>query len=379
MNELCLLSLLACIFSIHSAKPETNQRHSSEPADQTNSSSDEKKRSKKRLSGRKPSQQKEAPQFIATPPTATEAQPNVTIQPLFANRLNREQKRINLFVTKIDFSRDGVSLFLNHTFNNKEYGSEFLPYSMTHLVQFLEFAHVHQQSPEFIEGALRLFIQKYKGAPFVTAPALERFLEKASPYFEQHLATTQYSMWQSFKQTLSQTFREKFLLAKQDPLGFFEYVSKDLAAQVTNQITTPTRVRATLLRLLTHTTDKVIWSPSDQEYTWQSFKKLGEAFHILHTKQVIPDELDANELYWGLVERYCYFLKLAGTQLNLETCKVIKKDLMENSPIWLRHKEQETVLETKMERLMVTIMETEAKLHAKDHGIITDILPHQRT
>lgn len=378
MNGLCLLSLLACIFSIHSAKPETYQRHSSTPTSQTPSSADEKKRNKKRLSGRKSPQSEEAPQFIPTPPQNIKAHPTVTVQPLFANRLNAEQKRINLFVTKIDFSRDGVSLFLNHTFNNKEYGSEFLPYSMTHLAQFLEFAHVHQQSPEFIEGAFRLFTQRYKGAPFVTAPALERFLEKASPYLEEHLAAKQYSMWHSFKQTLSQSFREKFLLAKQDPLGFFEYVSKDLASQVTNHITTPTRVRATLLRFLTHTTDKVIWAPSDQEYSWQSFKKLGEAFHNLHTKQVIPDALDANELYWGLVERYCYFLKLAGTQLNLETCKAIKKDLMENSPLWLRHREQETVLETKMERLMVTIMETEAKLHAKDHGIITDILPHQR-
>ncbi len=354
MHLFYLLSFLAFITSIHSAKPKTNQRHATIAAGQTFAS-----------------QQK-----YVTPPSLPQTAPTLT-QPLNSNYVTREDRKyINLFVTKIDFNKEGVSLFLHHTFNNKEYSSEFLPYSLTHLTQFLEFAHHYKQSPEFIEGAFRLFHQKSKGAPFITAYSLERFLDKTTPYLEQNLATNQ-SLWKSFKRTLSQTFREKFSYAQQDPLGFFEYVSKNLESQVTHQVITPMRVRAIFLRFLTHNTDKLLWSVHDQELTWQSFKKLGNIFHQLHTTGVIPDPLDANELYWSLVERYCYFLKLSGTQLSLDACKMMKRDLLHEPLVWIHQKEQESMLETKIERVLTAILETEAKIHAKAKGIITDIFPQQ--
>ena len=137
---------------------------------------------------------------------------------------------------------------------------------------------------------------------------------------------------------------------------------------------TPERVRATCMRFLSCTTDKIIWSPSDQAETWRSFKKIGDNFHALHLKKVIPDELDANELYWSLIERYCHFLKLTGTRLSLDTCKIIKQDLADRTIPWLLQKEQESVLETKMDRLTVAVLETEAKIHAHSQGIITDKL-----
>ena len=356
MNKELSLAILACIFFSHSAKPETKQRPIKEH----------------RIGKKRISQSQEG--FALLDLKA----PTITQQPLhepsFSNRYNENKKRVNLFVTKIDFTRDGVSLFLNQTFNNREYGTEFLPYSLSHLTQFLEFAHTNKQSPEFIEGALRLFNQKIKNAPFLTAASLERFLDKAHPHFETHLAVTPFSLWQESKHLLSQAFREKFSFAQKDPLGFFEYVSKNLAHEVQVNMITPERVRATCMRFLSCTTDKIIWSPSDQAETWRSFKKIGDNFHALHLKKVIPDELDANELYWSLIERYCHFLKLTGTRLSLDTCKIIKQDLADRTIPWLLQKEQESVLETKMDRLTVAVLETEAKIHAHSQGIITDKL-----
>lgn len=355
MHFLYILSFLLFITSIHSAKPKTNQRRPPFTHDQTTTQ----------------------PQKKSLNPLPLPAMPTHHAQPFGNNYLDKENRKfINLFVTKIDFNKEGVSLFLHHTLNNKEYSAEFLPYSLTHLTQFLEFAHHYKQSPEFIEGAFRLFHQKSKGAPFITAYSLERFLDKTTPYLEQSLTTNQ-SLWKSFKNTLSQTFREKFSYAQQDPLGFFEYVSKNLESQVTHQIITPLRVRGIFLRFLTHTTDKLLWSAQDQELTWESFKKLGNIFHQLHTKGVIPDPLDANELYWSLVERYCYFLKLTGTQLSLDACKMIKRDLLHEPLVWMHQKEQESMLETKIERILTALLETEAKIHAKQQGIVTDIFPQQ--
>lgn len=370
MKEKLLAAILACIFFSHSAKPETKQRSDFNQANELAKSRKEHRSGKKR--NLKPQEMQAG--FTLLDPKAPTITPAALSEPLFANRYNENKKRVNLFVTKIDFTRDGVSLFLNQTFNNRDYGAEYLPYSLNHLIQFLEFAHANQQSPEFIEGALRLFNQKVKNSPFVTAPALERFLDRATPHFQAHLAVTPFSLWQESKHLLSTAFREKFSFAQKDPLGFFEYVSKHLASEVQTNMITPERVRATCMRFLSGTTDKIIWTPSAQAETWRSFKKIGDSFHALHLAKVIPDELDANELYWSLIERYCYFLKLAGTRLSLETCKVIKQDLADRSIPWLLQKEQESVLETKMERLTVAVLETEAKIHAHSQGIITDKL-----
>jgi hypothetical protein len=370
MKEKLFAALLACIFFSHSAKPETKQRSDFNQASESTKSRKEHRSGKKRNS-KTPEQSSGFTLLDSKAPTIT---PVPLTEPLFANRYQENKKRVNLFVTKIDFTRDGVSLFLNQTFNNRDYGAEYLPYSLSHLTQFLDFAHAQQQSPEFIEGALRLFNQKIKNCPFVTAPALERFLERATPHFQVHLAVTPFSLWQESKHLLSAAFREKFSFAQKDPLGFFEYVSKNLASEVQAHMITPERVRATCMRFLSGATDKIIWAPSAQADTWRSFKKIGDTFHALHLAKVIPDELDANELYWSLVERYCHFLKLTGTRLSLETCQVIKHDLADRSIPWLLQKEQESVLETKMEHLTVAVLETEAKIHAHSQGIITDKL-----
>ena len=370
MNKELYLAILACIFFSHSAKPTTKQRATTEQPYEAIKSHKEHRVGKKQAFQTQTTQ----PGFVLLNPKATVIIQQPLNEPLFANRYNENKKRVNLFVTKIDFTKDGVSLFLNQTFNNREYGAEYLSYSLNHLSQFLEFAHANKQSPEFIEGALRLFNQKIKNSPFLTASALERFLERASPHFQEHLAVTPFSLWQESKHLLSQAFREKFSFAQKDPLGFFEYVSKNLAHEVQINMITPERVRATCMRFLSCTTDKIIWSPSDQIETWRSFKKIGDNFHALHLKKVIPDELDANELYWSLIERYCYFLKLTGTRLSLDTCRTIKQDLSDRSIPWLLQKEQESVLETKMERLTVAVLETEAKIHAHSQGIITDTL-----
>lgn len=367
MKKMISFSILACVFYIHSSKQETNQR----PIDIT--TIDDTKIAKQKKRTRLNSKEKIDTQLPEMQPTQLIS--HVTQQPFLANPLtNQERTTMNLFVRKIDFSREGISLFLNQSFNNKTYSTEFLPYSMTHLVQFLDFAHSTQQSPEFMEGAFRLFTQKLKASPCVTAPALDRFLTQAHPYLEKHLAEKPFSLWQEFKHTLSEGFRTKFGAAKNDPLGFFEHLSKDMASQVSTYITIPTRVRTTVFRFLVCNADKLIWCPTDQVETWHLFKKIGDKCYNLHTKKVIPDELDANELSWTLIERYCHFLKLAGTQLTLETCSAIKKDLSENPIVWLDTKEQETLLQTKRERLTLALMETEARIHAKEHGVMTDLI-----
>lgn len=363
ITHLFFLGLLIYTVSIHSVKEQSNQ-------------SSKEKETKRR--GRKRRRKKKEPEKVVVAQTKQEVSeylsvPNATVTPIrVAQRNEDEEKKLNLFFNRIDFTHKGISSFFAHTFNRREYGTDFLPHNFTHLAQFMEYSQQANQPPEFTEGVLRLFNQKLKMSSYVSAPAFERLLMQTAPYFEYQIAQKDTPLWQTLKGHITQSFKNKFSLLQQQPLTFFEDLSKNLETTITTQNTTPERVRFTLLRLLTSTCDKVVWSPVDQTQTWASFKAIGSSFERLHQKKVIPDELDANDLYWSLVERYAYFMELVGSQLSLETCEKIKQDLRERKIAWLETPEQEAGLQTKLERLAQVIMETETKIRANKHGLITD-------
>ncbi len=281
-------------------------------------------------------------------------------------------KKVSFFCYPLVFTSDGIASFFNHSFNREEYGKEFLPHNLSHLSQIICHGQTAGLSKEFTEGAIRLFHQKLKMCPYISAPAVEKFLDQTAPYLELQLAKREFSLWGEIKDTLVDRFKSQFSFLQDDPLGFFEHVSKELDEKITTNIISPERARATLVKFLNSGLDKIIWSPDDQERTWESFKKLGGSLEYLHKTRVIPDPLDVNDLYWSLVERYCYFLELVGTQLNLETCQRIKKDIAEKNISWLLTSEQEKGITTKLEKIAHAVMETEARILAKNNGIFTE-------
>jgi hypothetical protein len=361
-----LLGLLVCTSSIHSGKPETNQSSTQDTVKiaETKRGWRGRRRRARKKEETPEATQKEVSEYLAVP--------NTNVSPVVVTTRPEDEKKLNLFFTNIEFTHSGISSFFNHTFNRKEYGTEFLPHNFTHLAQFIEYGQQAGQSKEFTEGVLRLFNQKLKMSSYVSAPAFERLLVQSSPYFEHQLAQKDFSLWKEIKTSLMTTFKTRFSYLQQNPMGFFDDISKDIAQKVSLQITTPDRVRYSLLRMLTSSCDKVVWSPSDQEQTWASFKTIGSSIERLHNKKVIPDDLDTNDLYWSLVERYAYFLDLVGSQLTLETCEKIKQDIREHKITWLQAPEQETGLQTKVERLAEVLLETEAKIRAGSFGLITD-------
>ncbi len=277
---------------------------------------------------------------------------------------------VSMFMPTIQFTSDGISTFFNHSFNKKEYGTDFLPHNFTHMVQFLRYAYNTNQPLEFSEGVMRLFNQKLKSSSYVSAPAIERFLMQATPLLEYKFAQKPCNLWHEFKSTLWTTFKKNFTFLQRHPDGFFEELSKQLERQVETAVTSPDRARATLVRFCTASLDKSIWCAQDQEETWHCFKKIGGLIQNLHTKKIVPDELDVNDMYWSLVERYCFFLELSGSQLSLNTCNLIKEDLATHGAPWLLHKEQEAHTQTKSERLITALLEAEARirLNQKEFG-----------
>ena len=229
---ICLAALIICTSSIHSSKQETNQ-----PSTQSAPEKEQRKRNSRRR-GRKNQEPVKTQQAIQRPDEYLSI-PQEKINPIVITNRFIEDKKLSIFFTNIEFTHSGITAFFNHTFNRKDYGTEFLPHNFSHLTQFIEYAQQAQQSKEFTEGVLRLFNQKLKISPYVSAPAFDRMLTQTAPYFEHQLAQQKFSLWQEIKDSLMDTFKTRFSFLQENPLGFFEDILKEIAEKVTVQITTP--------------------------------------------------------------------------------------------------------------------------------------------
>lgn len=282
-------------------------------------------------------------------------------------------KRLCLFLHKLEFTQDGIATFFSQTFNRKEYATEFLPHSFSHLIQFLRYAQQTDQSQEFVDGVLRLFSTKLKGASFVNASAFEKLLDAVACSCSDLLPHEKLSLWKEIKRLLWTNFKNKFSALKEDPMNFFEDISDQIIQKIKVEVTTPDRLRGTIIRFIGSSIDKVAWSAVDQEQTWKSFTAIAQKISLLYQKGIINDPFDLNELYWGLIERYCFFLELTGSQLTLNTIESIKKSLTTQKLEWLELEEQEQGLETKKHRLIQAIIETEAKIRVAQEGVLTEL------
>lgn len=286
-----------------------------------------------------------------------------------------KDKKLCMFLNRLEFTHDGIAAFFSQIFNQREYATQFLPHNFTHLTQFMNYGEQTNQSLEFFDGVLRLFCTKLKGASFVNNNAFEQFLARSIPSYEKLLPQEELSLWKDIKKLLWTNFKDKFSFLTSSPMLFFEDISDQIVKKVKLHVSNPDHFRATLIRFTGTAIDKLAWAPEDQLGTWNSFKATGQHLQTMYQKGIINDTFDCNELYWGLIERYCFFLELAGSKLDLSVCESIKNDLKTGTLSWLQLEEQEPGLETKTERLIQAVMETEAKIRVKQHGIVTELIP----
>lgn len=289
-------------------------------------------------------------------------------------KLNPEDRILCTFLDTITFTQQGVKTFFEQTFNQKEYGKMFLPHNFSHVEQFLMYGKHTEQKYDFYEGVFRLFTQKFKSAPYIDSESCAAFLANHRDTFSQ-LFPEQQPLWQGIKKILWDNFCKKFSFFKSDPSTFLETIAQEIEGHITNTAATPEKLRSVFIRFLTTTIDKLAWVAEDQYETWLVFRSIGDSITYLHTHGAIPDAQDCNELYWGLIERYCYFLELNGSSLKQETCIAIKQDLLTGKVPWLTTAEQEFNVTTKAERIAQALLETEAKVLALTHeGHLTEIL-----
>lgn len=289
-------------------------------------------------------------------------------QPHYRSLLDQknEQELLDTLLVSIEFTEKGLTTFFKQTFNNPHY-KELLPYSFSHFVQCIRFGKRTEQPTDYYERIIRLFIQKTKVCPFVTACAFERMITRTTPLFIEITLPHELPLWQRIKESLSTSFSDYFGLLKSEPDEFFEFLGRSLADNEYQKKYSEDKIKELLLRFFATTIDKIVWTPHDQKEVWNSFKTIGNSLFFLHEKKVIPDIQDVNELYHGLIERFCYFLELSGTALEPSVLADIKQDLLHCSLSWLAIPELEDALEAKTERLLNALIATQ--LRQKAHGV----------
>ncbi len=310
-----------------------------------------------------------APKHIQQPPP-TIISPSVSMPFAQTNKSLRDQKNeqeiLDALLVSIDFTEQGLITFFKQTFNNPQY-KELLPYSFSHFVQCIRFGKRTEQPTDYYERIIRLFIQKTKVCPFITACAFERMITRTTPTLIDITQIHQKPLWESIKESIASSFSDYFSLLKSEPDEFFEFLGHTIADNELKKKCSEEKVKELLFRFFTTSIDKLVWTPHDQKETWNSFKIIGDHLFFLHEKKVIADVQDLNELYHGLIERFCYFLDLSGRALEPSVISEIKQDLLNHPMTWLSIPELEDTLETKVERLINALITVQLQQEA--HGI----------
>lgn len=286
------------------------------------------------------------------------------------------------FNQPITFTRSGLRGFLRNVYSRGEYCSEFLPHSFCHYFEFLEYGKKTEQDILYFLSSTRLFANKVKGVRYVTSYAVVDLVAQLPEYFEPFFAAEEPSLFGSLKKTLVEllydNFLEKFSIFKQNPDTFFDSISDDMVkiidgSSIVQKQVDREQLRQTVMRFLEITLSKVIWSPIDQDDVWQSVKLIAKHMTRLKEKDIISQD-DLDDLFKSLLERFCHFLDIAGSDLSPDVINKIKEDIHNGNLLMLELDEQEDYIQTKSERLMTALGETEAKIIARSHGIISEVI-----
>lgn len=275
--------------------------------------------------------------------------------------LSKEQR-----FTRSVFS-EGVIPFFTDVFNDPLYAKDFLPNNIHfHLLEFLHHGNTLGKDAIYIRSVLRLFYNKLKALPYVNSYSFAELLCQLPDALERYFVVDTERVLGSLKNIMYelqyQAFMNNFAEFKTKPETFLG----DLSQQLENAA----ELRKLIILFLESSIDRLIWSPVDQFETWQQVKTISRLLGILHERTIIGDLEDLNSLFVALIERYCYFLDLAGDQISSETYDKIRTDIHHDDLPLLTLSEQQECIETKIQRISRCLFEQESRALACESGII---------
>lgn len=285
-----------------------------------------------------------------------------TVQPVVEQVSRQEVDLVNFFYRPIDFSTDGISHYFMYVYNHPEY-TNYLPYNLSHMIQFLDHGIQVGQSEAFAASVVKLFMQKIKATPYVDAESFVEFLPKFAqaiqPYLEKKEATFLQEVQTVLKDRLVTVFTKYFSYFQKSPDAFMTSLSEQLAKQ-TNQLCTMQHVeveqlKKDILRFIELCANKLVWSSRDDVQVWFVCNKIAYEAQQCLEKKIITNEDSFDDICWSLVHRFCYFLELSAPTLSKDFYEHVLNDLKTKPLVLTSAQEQEDLMTTKRSHLLSRI------------------------
>ncbi len=272
----------------------------------------------------------------------------------------QEVDLINFFCKPIEFTPDGISYYFKYVYNHPEY-VHYLPYSFSHMIQFLEYGIKSGQSEVFAASIIKMFLQKIKAVSYVEAEAFAEFVPKFTqamkPYLEKKEASFLNEMQVVLKEKLSTIFTKYFSYFQKNPDSFMTSLAEQIAKQtnqsVTQQHVEIAQLKKDVLRFLEMCANKLVWSSKDDLQVWYTCNRLAHECQLCLDQKVLcnPDALD--DMCWSLIHRFCYFVELSSGSLNKNFYAQVLHDLQTKPLALVSLEEQEDLMTTKKAHLIM--------------------------
>lgn len=309
--------------------------------------------------------------------STTQIKPAITPQELPEQELSQKAQQTQ----NKDF---GITDFLKLTFNHPLYARETIPCHLHDLQALLNQGRIVPNPVPYSKALFKLFGNKIKGAPYVSAYGLLELLEQlplSLDYLKElkPLDVTSAHYYDELHNLLYDAFLTKFDELKENPNVFFTMLTNNVINLVSKNLTKPTieiihnetliDIQPIFIRFLDTALNKLMWNTKEAENIWITTKGIATELESLYDKEFIHELSDLDDLYWTLIHRFALFLDLSANKLPLELLHDMHNEVVSGNLIFLSIKEQEPYLQTKKHVLEAALTSAISKRLSYEHGL----------
>ncbi len=270
---------------------------------------------------------------------------------------------------------------ISRDLQDPKYRQDILPSNFSYLVQLLDYGVKTDQNREYAQNVFSLFSKLLKGSEYVNSYVFSGLVEQMAGllkhYFSgyklesssQLILANDLDMLERLQQTVTSIvytkFAQDFTSCKTNPEKFLNDLAQRIVTATAQEVSME-QLRQIVIRFLEVGLAKLVWSPRDEEKSWDLVKKISHDLASLMEYNIIDDLNDVDELFWTLVHRYRYFLELHSTDMSVAFYQKLKTDIRQQKLLLFNLEEQESFLQTKAACLLNTVLAQEAKKRAYD-------------
>lgn len=282
------------------------------------------------------------------------------------------------------YNENDVMIALQQELKNPAYAKEILPNDFGHLLYLVKSGAQGHQPPIYLRSVIKLFSNLLKKSHYVNAQEFSDSLQKLTAQLPSYFtlpASRAYisnpSLYSAifadrFQVTVNSLlyseFSTKFEIFRKNPTEFLYDVSTNIVNLAQEEMMQE-QLRQSIIRFCDIALSKLVWDPASHEQTWEITKKIGEHLATLLEYNVLDDANDLDDLYWTLLNRYCYFMELVATDMPSSFYAAVRNDIRSNPIVLFALEEQDYIIESKLACMQRTLIEAETASYRHQAGL----------